>query len=59
MEEINNKNVYFADPNARLWYEINTKYFMDSNGDGKGDLKGVIDALPYLSDDDPSLAEKI
>lgn len=31
---------------------------MDSNGDGKGDLKGVIDALPYLSDDDPSLAEK-
>ncbi len=58
MEEINNKNVYFADPNARLWYEINTKYFMDSNGDGKGDLKGVIDALPYLSDDDPSLAEK-
>lgn len=58
MEEINNKNVYFADPNARLWYEINTKYFRDSNGDGKGDLKGVIDALPYLSDDDPSLAEK-
>lgn len=58
MEEINNKNVYFVDPNARLWYEINTKYFRDSNGDGKGDLKGVIDALPYLSDDDPSLAEK-
>ncbi|WP_304684843.1 alpha-amylase family glycosyl hydrolase [Ileibacterium valens] len=58
MEEINNKNVYFADPSARLWYEINTKYFMDSNGDGKGDLKGVIDALPYLSDDDPLVAEK-
>ncbi|WP_161869277.1 alpha-glucosidase [Enterococcus diestrammenae] len=29
-------------------YQINLKSFFDSNNDGKGDLKGVIDKIPYI-----------
>jgi len=31
-------------------YQIYPRSFMDSNGDGVGDLNGVIDRLDYLSD---------
>lgn len=32
------------------WYEIFVRSFQDSNGDGIGDLPGVIDRLDYLED---------
>lgn len=54
MEAVNDKNVFHTDPNARLWYEINTEYFDDSDSDGKGDLQGIIRWLPYFSDYDPA-----
>ncbi len=54
MEEINDKNVFHSDPNARLWYQVNAEYFADSNQDGKGDLQGLIQWLPYFSDSDPA-----
>ncbi|HME91178.1 MAG TPA: alpha-amylase family glycosyl hydrolase, partial [Myxococcaceae bacterium] len=40
--------------NDRLWYkraiiyEVHTRAFLDSNGDGIGDIQGLIQKLPYL-----------
>ncbi len=31
-------------------YQIYPRSFQDSNGDGVGDLQGIIKRLPYLSD---------
>ena len=30
-------------------YQVYPRSFFDSNGDGEGDLQGVISQLPYLS----------
>ena len=38
------------DDNYRTWYEIFVYSFCDSNGDGIGDLKGVISKLDYLQE---------
>lgn len=37
-----------------VFYEIFVRSFADSDGDGKGDLQGLIDKLDYLNDGDPS-----
>ena len=33
-----------------IFYEVYVRGFFDSNGDGNGDLRGLIEKLPYLSD---------
>ena len=38
------------DDNCRTWYEIFVYSFCDSNGDGIGDLQGVISKLDYLEE---------
>lgn len=38
------------DDNYRVWYEIFVYSFCDSNGDGIGDLQGVISKLDYLQE---------
>lgn len=38
----------------RNFYEIFVYSFYDSNGDGIGDLNGVIEKLDYLNDGDPT-----
>lgn len=38
------------DDNYRTWYEIFVYSFCDSNGDGIGDLQGVITKLDYLQE---------
>ncbi len=38
----------------RTFYEIFVRSFADSDGDGIGDLQGVIDRLDYLNDGDPT-----
>jgi alpha-amylase len=40
--------------NDRVFYEIFVRSFYDSNGDGIGDLRGVVEKLDYLNDGDPS-----
>jgi glycosidase len=40
--------------NHRVFYEIFVRSFRDSDGDGIGDLQGVIDSLDYLNDGDPT-----
>jgi glycosidase len=37
-----------------VYYEIFVRSFQDSNGDGKGDLRGLLQRLDYLNDGDPS-----
>ena len=39
--------------NDRVFYEIFIRSFRDSDGDGIGDLQGVINRLDYLNDGDP------
>jgi glycosidase len=36
-----------------VFYEVFVRSFADSNGDGTGDLRGLIDHLDYLNDGDP------
>jgi len=48
-----------ASPGANPWwkggtcYEIFVRSFQDSDGDGVGDLRGLIDRLDYVNDGDP------
>jgi alpha-amylase len=42
--------------NDRVFYEIFVRSFYDSDGDGIGDLRGVIEKLDYLNDGDPTTA---
>lgn len=37
-----------------VFYEIFVRSFQDSDGDGVGDLKGIVDRLDYLNDGDPA-----
>lgn len=40
--------------NARVYYHIFVGSFSDSNGDGIGDLRGIINRFDYLNDGDPN-----
>jgi alpha-amylase len=40
--------------NDRVFYEVFVRAFQDSDGDGNGDLQGLIDKLDYLNDGDPT-----
>jgi glycosidase len=39
--------------NTTVFYEIFVRSFYDSDGDGIGDFKGIIEKLDYLNDGDP------
>ena len=40
--------------NGAVFYEVFVRSFQDSNGDGKGDLPGLISRLDYLNDGNPA-----
>lgn len=40
--------------NNRIFYHIFVGSFSDSNGDGIGDLRGIINRMDYLNDGDPN-----
>jgi len=40
--------------NARVFYQVFVGSFSDSNGDGTGDLRGIINRFDYLNDGDPN-----
>ncbi len=42
-----------------VFYEVFVRSFADSNGDGKGDLPGLIARLDYLNDGDPSTSSDL
>ena len=43
----------------RNFYEIFTQSYNDSDGDGTGDLQGIIDKLDYLNDGDPNKGDDL
>ncbi len=59
------KNVSWADykdagdTNNRVFYEIFVGSFSDSDGDGTGDLRGIINRLDYLNDGDPKSGKSL
>ncbi len=50
---------YTTDDNARVFYEIFVGSFSDSNGDGIGDIRGIINRLDYLNDGDPTSGKSL
>ena len=48
-----------APDNARVFYEIFVGSFADSNGDGVGDLRGIIEKFDYLNDGDPDSGKSL
>lgn len=53
------------DPNIDYWwndtvfYEIFVRSFYDSDGDGVGDINGLIEKLDYLNDGDPATVDDL
>ena len=45
--------------NARVFYEIFVGSFSDSDGDGTGDLRGIINRMDYLNDGDPDSGKSL
>ena len=45
--------------NHRVFYEIFVGSFSDSDGDGTGDLRGIINRLDYLNDGDPASGKSL
>ena len=45
--------------NDRVFYEVFVRSFKDSDGDGIGDLKGLISKLDYLNDGDESTTDDL
>ena len=45
--------------NARVFYEIFVGSFSDSNGDGIGDLRGIINRMDYLNDGDENSGKSL
>ena len=48
-----------SDYNSRVFYHIFVGSFSDSNGDGIGDLRGIINRLDYLNDGDPASGKSL
>jgi len=44
---------------STVWYEIFVRSFYDSDGDGIGDIQGVIEKLDYLNDGDPTTTDDL
>ena len=53
------KTDYVVADNARVFYEIFVGSFADSNGDGIGDLRGIINRFDYLNDGDPNSGKSL
>ena len=50
---------YKVKDNNRVFYEIFVGSFADSDGDGIGDLRGIINKFDYLNDGDPNSGKSL
>ncbi len=48
-----------AENNSRVFYEIFVGSFSDSDGDGTGDIRGIINRMDYLNDGDPASGKSL
>lgn len=53
MDEVNTKELNMIDDKYRNYYEVFVYSFCDSDGDGIGDIQGLISKLDYINDGDP------
>ncbi len=53
------EGVTSSEDNARVFYEIFVGSFSDSNGDGIGDLRGIINRMDYLNDGDETSGKSL
>ncbi len=53
------QGVTASQDNARVFYEIFVGSFSDSDGDGVGDLRGIINRMDYLNDGDESSGKSL
>ena len=53
------EGVTAPEDNARVFYEIFVGSFSDSNGDGIGDLRGIINRMDYLNDGDETSGKSL
>ncbi len=53
------EGVKAPEDNARVFYEIFVGSFSDSDGDGLGDLRGIIKRMDYLNDGDESSGKSL
>ena len=50
---------FICTDNNRVFYEIFVGSFSDSDGDGTGDLRGIIRRMDYLNDGDPNSGKSL
>lgn len=50
---------FVCQDNARVFYEVFVGSFSDSDGDGIGDIRGVINRMDYLNDGDPNSGKSL
>ena len=53
------EGVTASEDNARVFYEIFVGSFSDSDGDGIGDLRGIINRMDYLNDGDETSGKSL
>jgi alpha-amylase len=53
------KDINIIEDNYRNYYEIFVRSFYDSDGDGIGDIKGIIEKLDYLKDNNYKTMEDL
>ncbi len=59
VDDVDFSNYVETDDNYRVFYEIFVGSFSDSNGDGIGDLRGIINRMDYLNDGDPQSGQSL
>ena len=59
MQQYNTAAQNVAEDDYRTYYEVFVYSFYDSNGDGIGDLQGLIEKLDYINDGDPTTTDDL
>ena len=59
MEQYNTAPQNVTDDNYRTYYEVFVYSFYDSDGDGIGDIQGLIEKLDYINDGDPTTTDDL
>lgn len=58
-EETDTRVYSMPEDHNRVFYQIMVGSYRDSDGDGIGDLRGIIDSLDYINDGDPSSKDSL
>lgn len=57
--DLSNYTALSSSDNSRVFYHIFVGSFSDSDGNGIGDLRGIINRMDYLNDGDPSSGKSL